>query len=58
MSLAKWLSIFTFILIVVANVFGFIAKASPNVVNTHATIGLATLLVGLLSMIVMLKSKR
>jgi hypothetical protein len=58
MSLAKWFSVATFIIIVVADIYGFITRASPDVLHTHADIGVAAALVGLVSMVLVLRIKR
>ncbi len=57
MSLTKWFSVATFILILAANVYGFITKSNPGVLHTHAGIGLVTALVGLVSMVLVLRTK-
>jgi hypothetical protein len=57
MSLTKWLSAATLMLILVANVLGFMADAGYDVVRTHASVGLVTLAAGLISTVLVLRAK-
>jgi hypothetical protein len=57
MSLVKWLSVATLVLILVANVLGFMADAGHDIVHTHASVGLVTLLVGLVSTVLVMRTK-
>jgi hypothetical protein len=57
MSLQKSLILFTFILIVAADVLGFMANAGMGVTHAHATIGLLAALACLLSVIAVFRAK-
>ena len=57
MSLKKWLVLFTFLLIIAADVLGFMANAGMEVSHIHATIGILAALVGLVSVIMVFRAK-
>jgi len=58
MSTVKWFSVVTFILIVAVDVLGFLVNAGLNALHLHATIGIITAIVGLISMILVLRYKQ
>ena len=57
MSLKKWLVLITFLLILTADVLGFMADSGMQVTHVHATIGLLAVLVGLASVVMVFKAK-
>jgi hypothetical protein len=57
MSLKKWLVLITFLLILTADVLGFMADSGMQVTHVHATIGLLAALVGLASVVMVFKAK-
>lgn len=57
MSLKKWLVLFTFLLILTADVLGFMADSGMQVTHVHATIGLLAALVGLASVGMVFRAK-
>lgn len=58
MSVIKWFSVLTFVLILAANVLGFMANAGMNVAHVHSTIGLLAAVAGLATMIMLLGNKQ
>ena len=57
MSLKKWLILFTFLLILTADILGFMADSGMSVTHFHATIGLLAAFVSLSSVTVVFRSK-
>ena len=57
MSLKKWLVLFTFLLILTADILGFMADSGMQVTHVHATIGLLAGLVGLVSVVMVFRDK-
>jgi hypothetical protein len=56
-STKKWFVLLTFLLILVADVMGFMIDSGAQLAHVHATIGLLAALAGLVSVVMVFRAK-